>query len=100
MFSCLNNKGDNWSLCNEREDFASFVVFLLKTCGPLTGQHPLSHTLPPSPPAAGLLGRCEILIASLGNWAHCLSHLTEISFSAANIITGGLDFKNSLSPVC
>jgi len=56
----------------------------------------------PSPPLANadLLGRCEILIASHGSLARCLSHLTEISFSAANIITGGLDFKNSLLPAC
>lgn len=60
---------------------------------------PFSMLFPPLP-AADLLGRCEILIASHGSLARCLSHLTEISFSAANIITGGLDFKNSLLPVC
>lgn len=65
-------------------------------------QDPPSAASMPSPPlpATDLLGRCEILIASHGSLAHCLSRLTEISFSAANIITGGLDFKNSLSPVC
>lgn len=65
-------------------------------------QGPPSAASTPSPPlpATDLLGRCEILIASHGSLAHCLSRLTEISFSAANIITGGLDFKNSLSPVC
>lgn len=65
-------------------------------------QGPPSAASMPSPPlpATDLLGRCEILIASHGSLAHCLSRLTEISFSAANIITGGLDFKNSLSPVC
>lgn len=62
---------------------------------------PVQHQCHSPPlPATDLLGRCEILIASHGSLAHCLSRLTEISFSAANIITGGLDFKNSLSPVC
>lgn len=71
----------------------------VKSCGPRQHSSPFSMPSPPLP-TADLLGRCEILIASHGSLAHCLSHLTEISFSAANIITGGLGFKNSLSPVC
>lgn len=89
----------NSSKCYFTGHCKGFLVFCVGSGAPPQRSIPFSMPSPPLP-AADLLGRCEILIASHGSLAHCLSHLTEISFSAENIITGGLDFKNSLSPVC